>query len=92
MAMGVPVVTSSVAADGVDAVSGAHLMVADTPMELVRTIMGIVDNPAERGRLAEAGRQRMLNRHAWTHSMVRLDAIIDRCVRNFSDYRMGVVA
>ncbi|MCF8154378.1 MAG: TIGR03087 family PEP-CTERM/XrtA system glycosyltransferase [Rhodoferax sp.] len=92
MAMGVPVVTSSVAADGVDALSDAHLMVADTPQELVRTIMGIVGNPAERRRLSEAGRQRMLSRHAWPQSMARLDKIIDRSVRNFSIHDMGVIA
>lgn len=92
MAMGVPVVTSRLAADGVDALSDAHLLVADTAQELVRAIMGIVDDPAERNRLAVAGRQRMLTRHAWPQSMARLDKIIDRAVRNFSTNGIGAVA
>ena len=92
MAMGVPVVTSSIAADGVDAMADLHLLVADTPPELVRNILDIVDNPAMRQCLAEAGRKRMLSRHAWPQSMDRLDRIIDRGIRNFSVHEMGVTA
>jgi len=85
MAMGVPVVTSRVAAGGVDAESVTHFLVADTPREYSDAILRILDDPAERQRLALAGRQRMLSNHAWPHSMERLDRIIDRGVRNFSD-------
>ncbi|MEI6804070.1 MAG: TIGR03087 family PEP-CTERM/XrtA system glycosyltransferase [Burkholderiales bacterium] len=92
MAMGVPVVTSSVAAGGVDAMSQAHFLVADTPQELVPAILSILDNPLERARLAEAGRERMRSRHAWANSMARLDRIIDRSIRNFSNSSMGVAA
>jgi glycosyltransferase involved in cell wall biosynthesis len=84
MAMGVPVVTSRVAAGGVDAESVKHFLVADTCEEYSAAILRILDDPAERQRLAVAGRQRMLSNHAWPHSMARLDEIIDRCIRNFS--------
>jgi sugar transferase (PEP-CTERM/EpsH1 system associated) len=85
MAMGVPVVTSRVAAGGVDAESVTHFLVADTPEEYSEAILRILDDPVERQRLAVAGRQRMLSNHAWPHSMERLDRIIDRGVRNFWD-------
>lgn len=85
MAMGVPVVTSSIAAGGVDAESVKHFLVADTPEEYARLILQIVENPQERERLANAGRQRMLSHHAWPHSMERLDRIIERCIKNFSE-------
>ena len=81
MAMGVPVVTSTVAAGGVDAEAEKHLLVADAPADVAAAVLRIVDNPAERQRLADAGRARMLSHHAWTQSMNRLDDIIDRCVR-----------
>ena len=80
MAMGVPVVTSTIAAGGVDAEAPAHLLVADTPAEIAGAIFRIVESPAERERLAVAGRERMLSHHAWPHSMKRLDAIIGRAV------------
>lgn len=90
MAMGVPVVTSTIAAGGVDAESETHFLVADTPSAYARAILRIIDSPAERDRLAVAGRQRMLSHHAWLRSMERLDEIINRCVKNFSANR-GVV-
>lgn len=82
--MGVPVVTSRVAAGGVDAEPVTHFLVADTPEEYSAAILGVLQNPAERQRLAVAGRQRMLSNHAWSHSMARLDGIIERCLRDFS--------
>jgi sugar transferase (PEP-CTERM/EpsH1 system associated) len=84
MAMGVPVVTSRIAAGGVDAEPVTHFLVADSAQEYSDAILGVLDNPAERQRLALAGRQRMLSNHAWPHSMARLDRIIDRCIKNFS--------
>jgi sugar transferase (PEP-CTERM/EpsH1 system associated) len=80
MAMGVPVVTSSAAAGGVDAEAEAHFLVADGAQATADAVLRIVEQPAERARLAEAGRARMLSHHAWPSSMRRLDAIIDRCV------------
>ena len=89
--MGVPVVTSTIAAGGVDAESEKHFLVADTPSACARAILRIIDSPAERNRLAMAGRKRMLSHHAWPRSMERLDGIIDRGIKNFSANR-GAVA
>ena len=91
MAMGVPVVTSSVAAGGVDAVAGEHLLVADTPEEIATAILRIVGNPGERERLADAGRARVLSHHDWAGSMRRLDAIVARCTSTFAKHH-GVPA
>jgi sugar transferase (PEP-CTERM/EpsH1 system associated) len=81
MAMGVPVVTSSPAAGGVDAEAQRHLLVADSAADIAAAVLRIVENRAERERLAIAGRERMLSHHAWPKSMQRLDAIIDGCLR-----------
>jgi len=83
MAMGVPVVTSSIAAGGVDAEPGRHLVVADSAQQLADAIVAICADPAERARLATAGRERMLSHHAWPGSMARLDGIIERCLGAF---------
>src|SRR5439155_4167819 len=65
MAMGVPVVSSRAAAGGVDAIPGEHLLVADTAQDMFDAILRVIENPAERARLADAGRARMLSHHAW---------------------------
>lgn len=83
MAMGVPVVTSSLAAKGVDARADVHFLVADSPQQQLRAILGLVRHPRERRRLALAGRSRMQSHHAWAPSMARMDSLIARCLRNF---------
>ena len=80
MAMGVPVVTSRVAAGGVDAEPGQHLLVADTPAEIAAAVLRVTGDAAERRRLAQSGRERMLSHHDWARSMQRLDAIIESCL------------
>lgn len=83
MAMGVPVVTSRIAAGGVDAVEGEHFLVASTPSEYRDAILHLLDDDSERNRLAQAGRARVLSHHAWPMSMRRLDSIIGRCMDGF---------
>jgi len=80
MAAGVPVVASSVAAGGVDALEWEHFLVASAPGDYAQAILHVLDNPLERRRLAAAGRARMLSHHAWPSSMRRLDGIIERCL------------
>ena len=80
MSMGVPVVTSQIAAGGVDALDEEHFLVASTPDQYVTSILRVIEEPAERRRLALAGRHRMLTHHAWDKSMQRLDQIIERCL------------
>ena len=79
MAMGVPVVTSRVAAGGVDARDPEDFLAATTPDEYVAAILAVMDDSALRRRLATQGRARMLSHHAWDRSMRRLDGIIERC-------------
>lgn len=84
MAMGIPVVCSSIAAGGVDAVPGEHLLTADTPAATADAILSILDDPGLRARLSRAGRERVMSNHAWPSSMRRLDAIIERCLSQYT--------
>lgn len=81
MAMGVPVVCSTQAAGGVDAVPGEHLLVADHASEWVEQVCALLENPDRRRHLALAGRNRVLSHHSWPASMARLDSLIDTVVR-----------
>jgi len=90
MAMGVPVVTSTIAAGGVDALAGEHLLVADSAADCAAAVLRICADPAERARLSEAGRARMLSHHAWPRSMERLDKIIEGVRNRGSKQETGV--
>jgi sugar transferase (PEP-CTERM/EpsH1 system associated) len=81
MAMGVPTVASTAAAGGVDAEPGQHLLTASTPRDFGDAILRLLVDPAERGRIAAAARSRVLSHHSWTHSMERVDRLIEEhCV------------
>jgi glycosyltransferase involved in cell wall biosynthesis len=55
MAMGVPVVSTSVGCEGIKAESGKHLMVADTPEEFVNAVVDIyLDEPLCHGLIENA--------------------------------------
>ncbi|MHB8493950.1 MAG: TIGR03087 family PEP-CTERM/XrtA system glycosyltransferase [Casimicrobiaceae bacterium] len=80
MATGVPVVTSSVAAGGVDADLGVHLLIADSAADIATATLGLMTDRQRRDELAVAGRSRVLSHHTWETSMRRFDEIIWRCV------------
>ncbi len=80
MAMGVPVIASRIAAGGVDAIPGEHLLVASTATEYVDLALKLLGDAPMRARLGAAGRQRVLTHHTWTRSMQRVDALIERCL------------
>jgi hypothetical protein len=85
MAMGVPVVTSRIAAGGVDAEDGVHFLVGNGPSAHALACLRLMQDPAERARFASAGRERMLTNHDWQASMRRLDGIVKRVVASFKE-------
>ena len=76
MAMGVPVVASSLAARGVDAVPEEHIVSVDGTAETAEAILRILGNAAERQRIACAGRARVESHHSWPKVMEKLDDIV----------------
>ena len=73
MAMGIPVVASSLAARGVDARAGTDLLVADAPQDTAEAISRLLTEPRLRGRLAEAGRARVAAHHDWSTTLDTLE-------------------
>jgi glycosyltransferase involved in cell wall biosynthesis len=59
-AAGVPVVASPFAAAGAGAEAGRDLLVATTPAEWVSQVRRLLADPVLRARLAEAGRERLV--------------------------------
>ena len=80
MALGVPVISSALAARGVDAIPGEHLLTATTAEDYVKQVSRLFDDPVARERMALAGRERVLSHHNWERAMRMFDALIDRCM------------
>ena len=76
MAMGVPVVSSHPAARGVDAVPGEHLLTAEGAEDFAQAVLGLMNDPARRRALGDAGRDRVLSHHTWPKAMEAMDRLL----------------
>ncbi len=80
MAMGVPVVCSDLAARGVDAEVGVHLLAATDPRDYTNAVLELLEDGGKRARLSVAGRRRVETHHSWVVAMERLDRLIERFI------------
>jgi len=71
MALGRPVVSTTIGCEGLEVEPGEHLLVADDPQHLAEAIVGLLDDPARGERLVVKARQLVSSRYDW-------DAIADQ--------------
>ena len=76
MAMARPVVCTSVAADGISAFHGEHLITADTPESFAAAVAGLLVDRALAHRIGLAARCFIEEHHDWTVNMNRLEALL----------------
>lgn len=76
-AMGLPVVASSRAAEGLLAVPGRDLLVADEPRKFADAVCGLLESPEARGRLGKAGQAVARSRYGWDRLSDQLDAVYE---------------
>ena len=77
LAMGIPVLSTTRAAKGVDVEPGKHLLVADEPQHFAQEVVRILQDADLRGRLSLAGRQPLATTHSWPASMEILDRLLE---------------
>ncbi len=73
MAMGVPVIASELAARGVAATPGEHILTAATPAEMASRAVALMRNAKRRGDLADAAAAAMRRAYAWPEVLRGLD-------------------
>ncbi len=66
MALRTPVVATSKGAEGIEAVPGQHLLIADTPQEFAAAVLRLFHDAALRQYLAENAYQLVCERYDWT--------------------------
>ena len=76
MAMAKPVVTTSAAIQGISAVDGQHLVVADNPEDFTATINDLCNDMNRRETLALAGRRFVKQHYDWDTNLDFLDGLI----------------
>ena len=66
MATGVPVVSTTLGAEGLDVADGENILIADTNEELREAIVSVVENETLREKIAAAGRSLVAERYDWS--------------------------
>jgi glycosyltransferase involved in cell wall biosynthesis len=78
MAMGIPVVTTSIGAMGLEAETDTELLIADTPETFAERVIYLIENPNIRQNLANAGRKRVEASYDWQVLVNRLEQVYDQ--------------
>lgn len=73
MAMGLPVVTTTVGCEGIDLEPGKHALVADDPLEFADAVAYLLDSYEARVCLGIAGRNLVERRYSWPPILERLE-------------------
>lgn len=77
-AYGVPVVSTTAGAEGIDATDGEQLLLGDSPAALVAAVLRLLDDPQLAGRLGAAGRARYEERYRPEATARAVGALLDR--------------
>ena len=78
MAMGIPIVTTSIGAMGLEAETDTELLIADTPETFAERVIYLIENPDIRQNLANAGRKRVEASYDWQVLVNRLEQVYDQ--------------
>jgi glycosyltransferase involved in cell wall biosynthesis len=76
MAMGMPVVATPAAFEGIEAEPGTDLLVARDPQAFARHVCELIDDADARSRLGQAARKRVELRYCWDVPLRELDAVL----------------
>jgi len=81
MAAGVPVVSTRLGAEGIDAEDNIHILLADSGVEIVAAVDRIITSPETRNRLSAAARALVVTRYDWCVIGEQLYRVHDDLVR-----------
>ena len=76
MAAARPVVLTSTAAAGIDALDRQHFVIADDPATMADQIVMLLRDPARRLELGSAARRRIAFRYSWPREMAKLESVL----------------
>lgn len=84
LAMGLPVVGTTCATQGVDGVDGRHFRVRDDPDGFAREVAALLRDPAAALALGREGRRFVEDTYDWEVVFAPLDALVARCAATAS--------
>jgi glycosyltransferase involved in cell wall biosynthesis len=84
MAMGMPIVTTSLGAEGVDAASGEDMLIVDDPEGFAAAVVRLMEDASTCERLGERARSLAVDRFSWEKGVEELERVLtDLTGQNF---------
>ena len=77
LAMARPVVATSAAFEGIEAVPGEHLLVADEPGEIAAAVLALLADPGRAKAMGDAARRHVVAHYDWEACLAPLDALLN---------------
>jgi len=90
MASGVPVVSTTIGAEGLKATSGENIILADDPIDFANACITLLQNPDLRRHLADNALQDIRSHHTWDIVGAELSAALKSALSRLSDREEGV--
>ena len=81
MALGVPVVSTSKGAEGLDVINGEHLLIADEPQSFAAAVIRLLTDDELRRKLAHQARCRVEERYNWKNIGQQFVSLVEDAVR-----------
>lgn len=85
LARGLPVVSTTIGAEGIAVESGTHLLIADEPADFAQAVIRILRDRTFADRLAETGRQHALMRYDWRMVCPAIETVYTDAIDAFHD-------
>jgi glycosyltransferase involved in cell wall biosynthesis len=76
MYAGVPIVTTLIAANGIGAINGEQLLIAETDEQIAEQVLKLLGDPQHAARLAERARSFVMREFSWSTILPRYEAIV----------------
>jgi glycosyltransferase involved in cell wall biosynthesis len=81
LARGIPVVSTTIGAEGIDVTPGEHLLIADEPAAFAGAVVRLLHDRALGDRLAAAGRHHAVTRYDWRSVCPAVEHVYDRALQ-----------
>ena len=78
MAMGIPLITTTEGAKGIEFIPGIHALIADTTKEIISAVSFLQGDQSQWQKLSEQGRTFVMRNHSWESSTETILDIFDR--------------
>ena len=81
MAMGKAIVSTTLGAEGIDAVPGRDILIADEPAAFAASVVRLLNDPSLSARLGQSARRLAVERYSWVTAATSLDRFFHEVIK-----------